>query len=36
MPRCELCGKPITTEEFDNNDGTCNNCSGELEAETVY
>ena len=23
MARCEYCGKPITTEEFEKNDGLC-------------
>lgn len=27
MARCEYCGKPITTEEFETQDGICTNCA---------
>ncbi len=36
MPRCEMCGRPITTEEFDNYDGKCTDCANESEEPIIY
>jgi len=32
MARCEHCGKPITTKEFDDNDGLCTPCTNTIIA----
>jgi len=35
MAHCEHCGKPITTEEFQNNDGLCDKCKPKEEIQLV-
>lgn len=32
MPKCEICGREISEEEYEANGGTCNQCSLEDDA----